>query len=109
MGKTGFFTSFNNWSFVALDVSSHSFNNFGVLQLVCIVSNPSVSYFDSVDIRPWYSLSAHLTSMVTGSFSPGVLVVYKLYLVCIMTDVMEIGIGRALGLGFDHFMINSMD
>ena len=80
MGKTGFFTSFNNWSFVELDVSSHSFNNFDVLQLVCIVSNPSVSYFDKVDVRPWYSLLAYLTSMVTGSFSPGVLVVYKFIL-----------------------------
>ena len=92
-----------------LDGGSQSFNIFNVLQLVCIVSNPSVSYFDTVDIRPWYGLSVHLTLVVTGSFSPGVLVVYKLYLVSITSDVMEIGIGRALGLGFDHFMINSMD
>ena len=81
MGKTGFFTSFNNWSFVALDVSSHSFNIFWVLQLVFIVSNPSVSYFDTVGIGPWYGHLAYLTSMVTGSYSPGILVVYKLYLV----------------------------
>ena len=47
--------------------------------------------------------------MVTGSFSPGVLVVYKLYLVSIMTEVMEIGIGRIVGLNLDHFLINLMD
>ena len=63
-----------------LDGGSQSFNNFDVLQLVCIVSNPSVSYFVRVDIGPWYSLSAHLTLVVTGSFSPGVLVVYKFIL-----------------------------
>ena len=109
MGKTGFFASFNDWSFVALDVSSHSFNICDIRQLVNIVSNPLVSYFDTVDIRPWYSISAHLTLVVTGSFSPRVLIVYKLYLVSIMPDVMEIDIGRALGLDLTIFLINSMD
>ena len=47
--------------------------------------------------------------MVTGSFSPGVLVVYKLYLVSIMTEVMGKGIGRIIGLNLGPFLINLMD
>ena len=86
-----------------LDGGSQSFNIFNVLQLVCIVSNPSVSYFDTVDIGPWSGLLVYLTSMVTGSFSPGVLVVYKLYLVSIMTTVMGKGLGGIVGLNLGHF------
>ena len=106
--RLDFFTSFNNWSFVALDGDSHSFNIFWALQLVFIVSNPSVPYFDTVDIGPWSGLLAHLTSMVTGSFSSRVLVVYKLYLVGIITKVMGKSIGRIVGLNLDHFLINLM-
>ena len=87
----------------------HSFNNFNVLQLACIVSRPSVSYFNTVDIRPRYGLSAYLTLVVTGSFSPGVLVVYKLYLVSIITKMMGKDIGRIVGLNLGHFLINLMD
>ena len=92
-----------------LDGGSQSFNIFNVLQLVCIVSNPSVSYFDTVDIGPWSGLLVYLTSMVTGSFSPGVLVVYKLYLVSIMTTVMGKGLGENVGLNLGHFFLNLMD
>ena len=49
-GKTGFIIPYNNYSFAALDGGSRSFKIFNVLQLVCIVSNPSLSYFDTVDI-----------------------------------------------------------
>ena len=73
-------TSYDSCSFVALNVSSQSFNIFNVLQLVCIVSNPSVLYFETVDIRSWYCLSAQLTSVMAGSFPPGVHVVYKFIL-----------------------------
>ena len=87
----------------------HSFNICNVRQLVSIVSNPLVSYFDALYSQPWYSISAHLTSMVTESFSPRVLIVYKLYLVSIMTDVMGKGIGGIIGLSLGQFLINLMD
>ena len=47
--------------------------------------------------------------MVTESFSPRVLIVYKLYLVSIMTDVMGKGIGGIIGLSLGQFLINLMD
>ena len=42
-------------------------------------------------------------------FSPGVLVVFQFYLVSMMTEVMEIYLGRIVGLVFDHFLINMME
>ena len=36
-------------------------------------------------------------------FSPGVLVVFQFYLVSMMTEVMEIYLGRIVGLDFDLF------
>ena len=44
----GLITSYDSCSFVVLDGGSQFLNIFNVLQLVCIVSNPSVSYFDAV-------------------------------------------------------------
>ena len=76
---------------------------FNGLQLVCIVSNFSVSYFATVDISSWCGLSECLISEVMGVFSPGVLVVFQFYLVSMMTEVMEIYLGKNVGLDFDHF------
>ena len=44
-----------------------------------------------------------------GVFSPGVLVVFQFYLVCIMTEVMGIYLGKNVGLDSDHFLIDLMD
>ena len=45
-----------------------------------------------------------------GVFSPGVLVVFQFYLVSMMTEVMEIYLGKNVGLDFDHFfLINLME
>ena len=38
-----------------------------------------------------------------GVFFLGVLVVFQFYLVSMMTEVMEIYLGKNVGLDFDHF------
>ena len=91
-----------------LDGGSQSFNIFNVLQLVCIVSNPSVSYFDTVHCTMVWSIG-RLNIDGDSVFSPlGRLFVYKLYLVSIMTTVMGKGLGGIVGPTLVIFL-NLMD
>ena len=44
-----------------------------------------------------------------GVFSPGVLVVFQFYPVSMITEVMGIYLGKNVGLGLDHFLIDLME
>ena len=55
----------------------------------------------------WYIGMLYIGSYWVFLF--GVFVVFQFYLVSMMTEVMGIYLGRIVGLGFDHFLINLIE